>query len=1034
MSNNNNNGFGGFGGFGGTPGGGAGAPSGGSSSPPPPAGGGFGGFGGFGGAPADGGASPTGRAGQAPPPVPGAAPRAVTTNTQGRQVRTKEPGDGDMRFLKAKSGNLVLVTGLEQKEEILTNDGECAIDGVCAFNYQGSTRDEAAPPKVVIWQYRGGGAVQAANLQGLSAQSITKSTQNDYEIFTHLGFHVRVPPSLARIVVVDDLFSPKALVLHGDDGRTVAADLPMAAEWRPYVRLCTARWDGGALEYRVELHGLSGPLTRRYTSAEIAEAGVPPNSGGLDHLRIMAWPKNAPARWRLFVVDVGTPPNPWLWNGQFKWGLYTWSSVASTGRPGDDRRLFPCRSLKGGAELLGLQNGTSRVGFEPDLPLRVATSERPNFIEIRSVAEDAVGTLSLLDSPDPSLESSGGGQAEQWAVDIGTSNSCLARLLPGSARQTQVMNFNQVFAPSGPEDDDSGLVECRIGDKKEPRSVLHWMPGLRSPSTLESSTGKDPILQVPSRLALLVPGRRPDAMDAAEIRSLIPMCDAVIPPLQTEHFGKPKVDDSTVDRLKWVDKHDTRRVALLEQYIASVLIMAAARARPTSSVSVQFSQPLAFTEQEKAGLVEAARNAAATATRLTGTPIEARVDSDESHCILEQFAKLKPIAGAYQQLWVLCDIGGGSVDIAVATGNVDSNITDLAVLAADSIRFGANLVFNNILERAGNQVAPGGASAEHRRRVAREAIALGGYDVLLARCNPGTKAEIQRIVQLYFELLAEYMARTVAGCIRNPKRMKGVLKDSYKWDIAAPEDLTTNMVLMVTGNGFRTFEVLGKAERQMLEFTERVKSRVTALVQAPMPFDKSKSVSGGDDDWYANVPPFLAQGSLGLKPGDGATYLKEALAYSILRGASEARGGEQRDAMDYLAAPNGLTEYQAPFPGRNVRGSERPWFAFVGAATQIKRTDGTSFPVDRAEPWFITDPTMKRDEKFFGPAFPAQALDLARELRWNLDFNTLCVQQASPIANALKPESHKTERQSSLLKAVYEEAVSRLFSDKDFLR
>jgi hypothetical protein len=1031
MSNNNNNGFGGFGGFGGTPPGGAGAPS---SSPPPPAGGGFGGFGGFGGAPADGGAPATGRAGQAPPPVPGAAPRAVTTNTQGRQVRTKEPGDGDMRFLKAKSRNIVLVTGQEQKEEILTNDGECAIDGVCAFNYQGSTRDEAAPPKIVIWQYRGGGPVQAANLQGLSAQSITKSTQNDYEIFTHLGFHVRVPPSLARIVVVDDLFSPKALVLHGDDGRTVAADLPMAAEWRPYVRLCTARWDGGALEYRVELHGLSGALTRRYTSAEIAEAGVSPNSGVPDHLRIMAWPKNAPSRWRLFVVDVGTPPNDYVWNGHFKWGLYTEASTSSSGRPGEGRRVFPCRNLRGGAELLGLQNGTSKVGYDPDLPIRVATGDRPNFIEIRSVAEDAVGTFSLLDSPDPNLEAAGGGQAEQWAVDIGTSNSCLARLLPGSARQTEIMNFNQIFAPSsGDEDKDSGLVACLIGDKAEPRSVLHWMPGLRSPSKKESSSGKDEIPQVPSRLALLVPGRRPDAMDAAEIRSLIPMCDAVVPPLQTEHFAG-KVDASTVDRLKWVDKHDTRRVALLEQYIASVLIMAAARARPASSVSVRFSQPLAFTENEKAGLVEAARNAAATATRLTGTPIEARVDSDESHCILEQWARLKPIAGAYQQLWVICDIGGGSVDIAVATGNVDSNITDLAVLAADSIRFGANLVFNNILERAGSQIAPGGAHDENRRRVAREAISLGGYDVLLARCDPGTKAEIQRIVQLYFELLAEYMARTVAGCIRNPKRMKGVLEGSYGWPIASPGDLTTNMVLMVTGNGFRTFEALGRRDRQMAVFTERIKSRVTALVQAPMPFDKSKSVSGLDDDWYANVPPLLSEGSLGLPPGDGKIYLKEALAYSILRGASAARGGEQRDAMDYLAAPNGLTEYQEPFPGRKIRGSERPWFAFVGAATHIKRTDGTSFPVDRAEPWFITDPTMKRDDNFFGPAFPVQVLDLARDLGWKLDFKTLCVEQASPIANALKPESHKTERQSSLLKAVYEEAVSRLFSDKDFLR
>lgn len=968
------------------------------------------------------------------PTAPGMSHTGMTSNTPaggrgiGRKLATTIQSDSD-RIL-ASDGRAVRLATQNSTFEVLKNAGECTIDGVCAFD---SGAGESAATRVVIWTTKGGSALQFDQVHAFHQPPPTPNHQGEIDILTDKGVHVRVPPSVGRVVPVEAMFSPKGLILYGDNGKNRAewADFPMAAEWRPFVKSCHASFDGNTLEYRVELHGLQGALVRRYANAEIERAGEPPEVEIPEsHLRIMVWPNNPSPLWKLFVVDVGANNNIQTWNGKFQWSLFHHPSTPHTSghHRDDDLRVAPCRSIKDDSLILKRSQGL----YDPKLPLRVATSDRPHYIEIRSIGEEAVvGTFNLLPRVNPHSEAIvNGSQSESWGADIGTSNSCLARLVTsGTSQRTEIVNFNQVWDPKTPNE---SLIYCRVGDARAPRSELHWMPGLEGANSVDAFA-QEPITQVPTRLALLVKDRRPEALTAQDVRALIPLCDAIVPPLQSGGFGQAKVDDSTVERLKWVERHDDKRVALLEQYITCMLLMAAARLRPSATVTVHFSQPLSFTQRQKEGLEAASRAAAERLTQYTGVPFDAKVDSDESHCILEQFAALRGPVPRRHPIWVLCDIGGGSIDLAVAAGESKQ---DYAFLAADSIKFGANLVLNNILELAGQQVTAS-PHPETQRRMVREMILSAGYDAVLAKCNPNTKQQIHRIVQLYFELIAEYVARTVAGCMRNPTRMKALLGDppengGFGWDMHDPEFMASRIELLVTGNGFRTFDVLGKSPKaQMRQFASLVRERVAELLKMPTGFP---TPAANDDMWFAHVPTPDVSESLGLEPSGGTTFLKEALAYSILASASQVQSGEHREADDYLASPNGITEYMEGWAARREPGNERPWYAFVGASTAIKRsrTGMHPLPVVRTEPWFITDPKVRREEKLFGPPMPGTVLRFAQDLRWNLDFNHLYQQHTAEITSELE-SSQGQQRQWSLLKVIYEVAIARMFSATSFL-
>jgi hypothetical protein len=1025
------NGFGSFGGGGnnnGNPPGPGALPAGGGFG-----GGGFGEGGGFGGG---GFGTPTPAQPMPAIHIPGQAPTPAAFQGNGRRLTTTVSSAAERSI--TSDGRTVKLQVQNGLPESLKNGGDCWIDGVCVFDPKAG---EAATSRVIVWTTNGNGTVDTANVTALRHKADVQNT-GDVAFLTDAGNYVRVPSMVGRVVAVEDIFSLRGFILYGDNAKTgtVLPDYPMASEWVPLVDgLPEKSYNGGTLEYRIKLKGMDGHLVRRYRQAEIDFAGEPPDVETHErHLRMMVWPARPTPTWKLFVVEVGAFANAMAWFGKFQWSLYHHPMLrAGSGSiREDDNRVMPCRALKDGTTPL-VRNYEG--AFDKEMPLRVATADRPHYIELGRLSDPtACATLSLMPRLTATEMSAPAGQPESWGVDIGTSNSCLTRLgtdpLNPNATRAQVINFNQVFDPMDP---DGSLVLCRLGDPRKPRSDLHWMPGLEG-AGYRDVIQNEVIDQIPSRLALLVTGRMPRDLNSTEIRELTPMCEVVVPPLQSRTtFANQQVDDRTVDNLKWVDKTEDRRLALLEQYITSLLLMAAARVRPTAAVAVHFSQPLSFTQNQRDALQSAVTRACERVTGLIGVDVTGKVDSDESHCILEEFTnEAKAQAGA--PVWVLCDIGGGSIDLAVAMGAaVDGSPKPVyAFLAADSIKFGANLVFKNVLELAGQQLA-NTSHVPTQQQVVREMISRSGFQAVVAKCTPQTRQRIVGIIQCYYHLVVEYVARTVAGTVRNPKRFKHVAQASHAqggfgWPDIPAEQFQLELHLLVTGNGFKTFEAIsdGRSERQMEDFKDVVRQRVHELLRFPTELPGS---AGDDDAWFGQVPMPVSKGYLGLTSGQPKRYLKEALAYSIIQsGGFGGSGGSEMHADDFLAAPNGLTEYSQGIAMMGKPGANRPWYAFVGSSrVKASRPDAAKMDLDTAEPWFIKSPNVTRDERYFKPGMPDHVTRWAQQLNWNIEVGQVYQAHAAEIARQLA--NQRGERQWSLLKLVYEVGYTRLFSPNDFL-
>jgi hypothetical protein len=904
--------------------------------------------------------------------------------------------------LRSHGWALVGPSGLEER----LGPRQSHVDGLCPFDFD-PTRPERAPSEgVVLWTSRGGGpaGLGLSGVPALRRAAPVRGGLGELVLETDRGA-LRVPPDVGRVVAVEDLLSPKALVLYGDDRRPVVADLPMAAHWRPFVRRCDHRWEGDAVVYEVELFGLQGVLTRRYAASEVVQGGEPPDVAAPDsHLRVMVWPRDPPPRWRLFVVDVGTNSNRFGWNGKFSWGLFH----HPTGRD-SELRVVACRDLAGGAELRGLKEGR----FDPTLPPRVATAERPSFIEIRRVGEDAVvGTFNLLGPPTAAAPAA---RAEAWAIDLGSQWSCVARATEAGA---ELIDLNQA---SGPQ------VFCRVGDAADPRSELQWMPGVDTPLNPDA-LNRGAITQLPSRLALLVRDRLPDTLSAVELRALTPMCDAIVPPANSEYFGLPMVDDCTVEDVRSVDADRARRVAMLEQYLVNLLVMSAARIGDCQTVTVTFSHPFGASDGQRAGLEEAARAAVKRAASYTGVSFGAQFGADGLTCLLEAQARQRPAAASGLPVWVVCDVGTERLELVVASGDSEH---DHAVLACDALRFGPAMLEELIIRLAGAQVTAA-THPETRRHRTRELLARAGYAGVLARCNPSTKDNIRRTSELWVGLVVEYLARAIVGPLRNPRRLRGLMQaemreGGYGFYLEAPEDLPLRISVLLTGRGAEQLlgfgEIFGPRGRLIESLSIRLRDRCDALLRAEA---GPPHLSGADDAWFAQVPAPELELSFELSGPGGSLGPSGARAQAIL-----AASPRRSDAVEPLepCATNGLTEYT----GWRHGGAERwrPWFAVVGEAPEVHRSAGRGvYRPPREAPWHLDDLLAAGADLHIGPPWPAEVLGLARDLRWNLDLDhAFKGREADLRAHMAGPRPGR--RYTPLLKALYEVVLRDLFTSEE---
>jgi hypothetical protein len=979
-----------------------------------------------------------------PPPLPrvptGQVPTVPAVQSNGRQLSADLAGKKPV-ITQDRSGFHIGVAG--HPEFSLAADGgdESRLDGTCLFDP--TAGDPGA--RLVIWCCRKvGDATWNASKVPALAYDVEKSQDGrQYEIRTTGGF-VSVSTDLANRVEVDTIFFGKLVVLHGDDGEPKVPDFPVQAKWRPAVKAVRVEPTERGYRYSVELYGLRGTIERTYEGGDVLHAGEPKTSRNPgNHLRIMVWPKVSPETWKLFVFDIGAPYNTYQWAGLYSWSLLRGGDLGNASR---SRKVEYCvAATADGSVGKALRDELNKDPASSFCGVtgygRVASRDRPEYLEIKEANGNGGGIFELR------LETRriGSTSPGDWGLDIGTSNSCVAYNVTNPKGEGSIPHpiaFNQV----GVENHDS-QVYCLVGKAEAPRCNLHWMPGLEGPADVDLW---DSALrtQVPSRVTVLKTDatgqlQRWDSLTKSELAALVPMVDVVIPPMSGRRsLGNDSVDGNTVDNLKWLKSTDQKKPILLAKYISSMLVMAAARHVNGPSVNVHYGVPLAFSHEESLQFTVAISAACKAASALTGVAFNLDAEiADESRSIASEF--MKGYHGDRLPIWVICDVGGGSVDIAVATANIAATHrvppepldTSFAVLAADSVKFGANLVMQKVIELGGREIAPRATEATVEQEV-RERLAEIGLEQVIALCSTTSQERIKQVIWMYYYLLGEYVARVTAGCIRNKQRFIGLLaadrdQGGYGLGDFEAQELLTQVELLITGNGFRTFDVLrgGRSdERIVADFSEWVRARIMQLLTAPVPDLESES------NWFKDVPAATATSHRGLKVAD-RRLMKEAQAYAIL--ASGGAGSGTLDSHDLISAPNGLNEIQAGSRILGHAGSKRPWYSFVGSPEVIipsrKKAQEPQFHMGRDEQHHFTVPNVARDPKKFGPTLPPDITQRAANLSWNMDLNKLFEDNAQAIRERIGGTGGDGKRTGSLLKAMYEVAISRHFGPKGWL-
>lgn len=982
----------------------------------------------------------------APPPLPTAAPPAqgatgpvAAAVTRGRALNFT-PLTADAMALDLDRTGFLIRHSKDRSNRLVDDHHEVCLDGVCPFD----PTDAQPTKKALLWS----GATRRKDLDFSAATALSTPVGQQqrggaFEIATSGGIVV-IPAQHASVIEVAALFVPKIVMLHGEDGQPRAPDYPVAANWLPAIRSCekTVSPAGDQASYRVELHGLRGTINLSYSGDDVAIAGEPRgNTSPGNHLRIMAWPKNAPKGWKLFVVDVGAPYNRYQWAGQFKWSLLH--------RPDGDEPFLKAiyctevrlNSQQPGKEIRDVFNENRASSFyHMEGYGRVASAERPDYLEV-SGAEDKSGGLFKFNFESRGLKD----ESTDWGLDVGTSNSCLTlkRKVAGSeVDKTLLVDFNQLSGAAGPGQ--AGLqIDSVIGHATKPRCHLHWMPGLEGAATADL-WDESVRTQIPSRLIVLRENHW-ESLSKSDLQSLIPMLDVVLPPLAGRRsLGNDSVDKNTVDKLKWIQPSDDKMPVLLAKYVANVLVLAASREATTSTVNVKYSVPLAFDNDQSKKFNDAVKSGCEQARELTGIRFNAAKSADESRCIAMQF--VKGFDTDRVPLWVICDIGGGSVDVAVATATKkdltapDSGATlangyehSFAVLAADSVKFGAELVMDAVIRIAGKELAPKDSDPAVIRQAVRERLNEVGLEKMVTACSPSIQARICDIVWIYYYLLAEYVARIAAGSIRNQQRLLGFMaadikKGGYQISGLDPIDVELQLEILITGNGFRTFDAI-RARRSdtriINDFADLVRDRVMKLIVSDIPEYQEETA------WFRGVPALESTGHRGLYVPDlNVRLLKEAQAYAIL--STGAMPMSEEDFADLLSCPNGISEFQEGRKALGVKGINRPWYAFVGSRKvimpQLHASGAKPFEMPDDDHWFVSGASVARTKERFGPGWPSELQQRAATLAWDLDLNNLYEKHSQDIKARMAGQAQAGHRASSLLRAIYEAGIARHFS------
>ena len=661
-------------------------------------------------------------------------------------------------------------------------------------------------------------------------------------------------------------------VFRNESGALCTPDVPLRPELFDCLDVVRVRSHVGPLSEVVGsmchatlyLHGLADPV-KVAIPLQAAQPGPIAKETAFAEINLRVWPKIAIKNWRHFLVGVaGT--------GEAGNALLREKKLFATARSGESEDWEQLDSIQ--------RAGTSAVG---------AMQARPEWIAIAmldATGRPTAGGLFLVPTGE-SNELVPAGTVD-LGLDFGTSNTCVAYRIddqPKILKPHAESDWNLYVLRGGPED-------------AAPAGPDLW------PSPVGFGRQKDVF---PSEI--LLPRSR------KELGSALATVEAWRYGVE---YGIPGAGvapafaeaDHTIRFFKWkallraqggalVD----RIVALQSRYWLATLLnayvrVAAQERQAPQVVSVTYSYPMAFDDEDLGSLSDAAAEAARSLQAATGLTWNIERGLDESA------AAARNAGETSCNVLIYLDMGGGSTDIAVKSLDGKRKEDDVYLT---SVAYAGSAVVDAFAGRrddaTGRRVGScmnSNASVDALHRKVREASSTRDVIGDATLFNRAWLKVTEKRIASFYNYLTEYVARLVAA---------GLIERRF-----GPVDEGIRFGFFFLGNGWG--------------FASQITEGDFASMLAERTFKRARLLLGQDkSEQAAALKKDLKPSALTMEVGrlDGVPHPKAAVAYGLLKEAGARRayrssGGGTRRGIVGVTTKVGRREVPVP------------WFAYYSTS------------------------------------------------------------------------------------------------------
>ena len=387
-----------------------------------------------------------------------------------------------------------------------------------------------------------------------------------------------------------------------------------------------------------------------------------------------------------------------------------------------------------------------------------------------------------------------------------------------------------------------------------------------------------------------------DRLNADEVAEWQPGRDCVIPFMDMQ---RPDIADHILADFKWEASFPAfrgREPVLREIYLGQVIELVMAdvvwrrRALPGQPVDFTFTYPLRTQRSELSSFEETLRRLLENSSRSLGCKLTLRDDTGTYN----ESRAAKGGAGNFGEVSLVGDLGGGTLDLFISA-NALPGVEFEEV--ADSARLGGNLLLRTLArnpqrflpanagwkfddsERLATQLRAwmrskgsrglfGAGAGERGKRTEHEGLEVQGFD------QPAQADPARRLINRYFRLIAEYMARSLVAFLA---------RDWYRHAPTHHHD-KLQILVQLRGNGWRLWHDAVQYRRIEEEIRGWIEDRARVLWQDPNLWKLTPPPGPPDGNWARHTgdanpktAPILAAVGQAESPQDAERFKSHTL-------------------------------------------------------------------------------------------------------------------------------------------------------------